>query len=107
MAKGRKIKRSYGKEKKEVITAYEKSLTIALAHQEIDLRYLGKNIVALSRKFNVRLGRTRSLFVCRKCGTILIPGRNGRFRLHRRGSMSYLGIKCLFCGEYRKVVIKE
>lgn len=100
-------KKRVGFERKEVFAAYEKSLSIALRYHEVDLTSLGKNVILLSRKLNIRLGKPRSLFVCRKCGSILIPGRNSRFRLHRVRKMSYIGIKCLVCGAYRKVVFKE
>jgi len=103
----RRVRASSGRERKEVLTVYEKALSIAVQHPEVDLKGLGNSVLKLSRKLNMRLGRPRSIFICRKCGSVLIPGRNSRFRLHRRNGISYIGIKCLSCGAYRKIVVKE
>ncbi|MEM0061595.1 MAG: ribonuclease P Rpr2/Rpp21/SNM1 subunit, partial [Fervidicoccaceae archaeon] len=87
--------------KAEVYRAFDKSIIIALKNKDIDERTLGMNVLMLSRKLNVRFDRSRSIFICRKCGSILIPGRTGRYRIHSKGKIAYLGIKCLVCGWYR------
>jgi len=103
----RRRDRKTARAKREVLRAFDRSLQLALAHGEADPSKLGESVLRLSRKLNVRLGRPRNLFICKKCGTMLIPGRTGRYRVHSERGISYLGIKCLSCGWYRKVIIRE
>jgi ribonuclease P protein subunit RPR2 len=68
-------------------------------------RSLSKRYVTLARKIGmkagVRLTRQQKLFICKKCGTLLVPGANCRVRTRSEYGTTVL-ITCLECGEKKR-----
>ena len=65
-------------------------------------RYM-EHILKLSRKYNIRLPREMKMYICKKCHSFLIPGRNSQVRL-KKGKIV---IKCLKCGSYKRYIYKK
>lgn len=68
-------------------------------------RTLSKRYVELARKIGmksgVRLTREQKLFLCKGCGSLLVPGANCRVRTRRDAGTTVL-ITCLECGQKKR-----
>ncbi|MGA8904523.1 MAG: ribonuclease P protein component 4 [Candidatus Bathyarchaeia archaeon] len=68
-------------------------------------RVLSKRYVELARrigmKAGVRLPREEKLFICKRCGHLLIPGANCRVRTRAEFGTTVL-ITCLECGTKKR-----
>ncbi|MGD0423020.1 MAG: ribonuclease P protein component 4 [Candidatus Bathyarchaeia archaeon] len=66
---------------------------------------LSKRYVELARligmKSGVRLPRNSKAFICKQCGTLLVPGRNCRVRIRSDTGTTVL-ITCLGCGHKKR-----
>jgi len=68
-------------------------------------RALARRYVALARRIGMRTGvripRSKKRFLCKCCGSPLIPGRNCRVRLRTKG-WPILIVTCLGCGALKR-----
>ncbi len=69
-------------------------------------RKLVMHALRFSMKTNVRIPRDRKYYICKKCGSYLIPGKNATVRLHVKGRKSYITIRCLTCGAIKRMPYK-
>lgn len=73
-------------------------------------RELAKRYVALARRIGMRTGvripSTKKRFLCKRCGSPLIPGRNCRVRLRTKG-WPILIVTCLSCGALKRFPASE
>jgi len=76
---------------------YKDELDLANRYVEIALK--------ISRKVRVRIPREYRLLYCRKCGSLLIPGRTSLVRV-RNYRERHLSIKCLNCGRIIRKPLK-
>ncbi|MHA1883233.1 MAG: ribonuclease P protein component 4 [Candidatus Thorarchaeota archaeon] len=61
----------------------------------------------IAQKARIKLPRDYSRRLCKECGTLLVPGRNSRFRV-RHNRSTHLTMTCLNCGSVRRFpVIRE
>ncbi|MHA1481424.1 MAG: ribonuclease P protein component 4 [Candidatus Thorarchaeota archaeon] len=61
----------------------------------------------IAQKVRTKVPRHMSRRVCRKCGAVLIPGRNARFRI-RNNRSTHLTMTCFDCGTAKRFpVIRE
>ena len=65
-------------------------------------RYV-EHILNLSNKYKVRLPREMKIHICKRCHSILIPGKTSQVRL-KKGKVV---IKCLNCGAYKRYPYKK
>ncbi len=68
------------------------------SHRALSLRYsyIARRLI-LSKK--LRLEKNEKLLICKKCNTLLIPGKTAVVRL-KSGMLDY---KCLNCGKTKKL----
>ncbi|MGA2783870.1 MAG: ribonuclease P protein component 4 [Candidatus Bathyarchaeia archaeon] len=68
-------------------------------------RLLSRRYVELARligmKAGVRLPKNQKMFICKKCGYLLIPGSNCRVRIRSELGTTVL-ITCLECGNKKR-----
>ncbi len=57
----------------------------------------------LSQKYKVRLPKEIKMYFCKKCNSILIPGKTSQVRLKKKKIV----IKCLNCGNYKRYPYKR
>ena len=66
---------------------------------------LSKRYMELARligmRAGVRLPRSTKAFICKRCGTLLVPGRNCRVRIRSETGGTVL-ITCLDCGNKKR-----
>jgi len=72
---------------------------------------LSKRYVEMARRIamrsGVRLGRERKHFICKECGSALVPGVNCRVRVRSDRETSVV-VTCLACGSRKRYpVVKE
>ncbi len=72
---------------------------------------LSKRYVEIARRIamrsGVRLGRERKHFICKECGSALVPGVNSRVRMRSDRGTSIV-VTCLACGSIKRYpVVKE
>ncbi|MGC8585454.1 MAG: ribonuclease P protein component 4 [Thermoplasmata archaeon] len=66
---------------------------------ELEKRYVFL-MLEISKHYKVKLDKK---YVCKKCGSFLIPGKNATIRI-RKGRII---LKCLRCGNIKRYVIKK
>lgn len=72
-----------------------------LARRYVDL------VFRISRRTKVKIPRYWRRFLCKKCKSILIPGRTCRVRIRAQSSRaSHITITCLRCGWMKRYYIK-
>lgn len=72
---------------------------------------LAKRYVDMARRIamrsGVRLGRERKQFICKNCGSPLVPGVNCRVRV-RSDQGTHVVVTCLACGSRKRyLTVKE
>ncbi|HXY82387.1 MAG TPA: ribonuclease P protein component 4 [Candidatus Saccharimonadales bacterium] len=82
------------------------TILIQLAKQvAVDDPGLSKRYLEISRligmKAGVRLPKTEKMFICKGCGSLLIPGTNCRVRIRPEHGATVL-ITCLDCGRKKR-----
>jgi len=82
---------------------YELALKEAREGDESLARRYIDHMVNLSTKYNVRISREMKRNFCKKCHTVLIPGKTAQVRL-KKGKIV---IKCLKCGTYKRYIYKN
>ncbi|MCF2135796.1 MAG: hypothetical protein K9W43_01000 [Candidatus Thorarchaeota archaeon] len=60
----------------------------------------------ISRKVRKSLPREIGRRVCRRCGTVLIPGHNCRVRV-RHNRATHVTVTCLTCGAIRRFPVRR
>jgi ribonuclease P protein subunit RPR2 len=106
----KKVRNAFRKKDKRILREINYLLHLAYITESNNNNFLSRRMVEhalkLSQKTNVRIPREKKLFLCKKCGTILIPGKTAMIRLHRKGRRSYISIKCLNCGNIKRIPYK-
>jgi len=71
---------------------------------------LARRYVSLARRIGMRAGvripRTKKRFICKGCGSPLMPGRNCRVRMRAHESPAVV-ITCLECGALKRYPISK
>jgi ribonuclease P protein subunit RPR2 len=81
-------------------------ILLSLAREIVKLdATLSKRYVEMARRIamrsGVRLGRRRKQFICKQCGTALVPGVNCRVRM-RAEHGTHVVVTCLECGSMKR-----
>lgn len=100
-----------GKVKDIGLQAILKLLRLAWEMESLGNSTLSKRYVDLalriSKRVRVRIPRYWRRRICRKCRTILIPGKTCRVRIKSQGRRSsHITVTCLKCGWIRRYYIK-
>jgi ribonuclease P protein subunit RPR2 len=72
--------------------------TLARAGRREESRLIVAQALELSKSTRVRVPRRLKRWICRNCKAPLIPGVNASVRLRSQGGMSYVVVRCLWCG---------
>jgi len=87
-------------------------ILLSLARQTVSSnKALSKRYVEIARRIamrsGVRLGRRRKQFICKTCGTPLVPGVNCRVRV-RAEHGTHVVVTCMECGSVKRYpAVKE
>src|SRR5438309_9561283 len=103
----RPMRRNYGKMRSAVATVARERIEILLRQaeevfpQDVELskRYAGL-AKKISKRTKVRIPQEKKRYLCKNCGTPLVPGKNARRRLSPANSR--IIISCLRCGAIRR-----
>lgn len=60
----------------------------------------------IAMKAQVRLPRSKKMWICKKCNTLLIPGFTARIRI-RCNRMTHIVITCLNCGNIKRYPVQK
>lgn len=103
------MKKKYMHEvRKELKTIWIKGIYLYKLTKKVDLLFdIGEYFKRVYEKSNARLTGPEKLFVCKKCGTLIIPGITGFYRIHSTKKNSYISIRCARCGYVRRLKIKD
>jgi len=94
-------------DRKAIAREIDRLLNLALRTEDDQLkRSAVKHAVMLSRSVRLKIPRKYSLFICRKCFSLLSTSKNARIRV-RRNRNRLIVIKCLSCGASKRIPIKN
>ncbi len=93
--------------KKTVAKEIDRLLNLALSSEDEQLkRSATKHAVMLSRSVRLRIPRKYSLFICRKCFSLLSSSKSARIRVKKNRNWLMV-IRCLTCGAVKRIPLKR
>ena len=93
------IKRDIARQRIRIL--YNLAIKYYRLDPELSNRYV-RLIQRIAKRARVKIDPSIKLFICKKCGSLLIPGVTARFRINS-GRFTHLTITCLKCGNIRRI----
>jgi RNase P subunit RPR2 len=94
-------------DKKAVAKEIDRLFNLALSSEdELLKRSAIRHAVALSRSVRVKIPKKYSLFICRKCLSLLSSSKSARIRVRKNRNWQMV-IRCLTCGSVKRIPLKR
>jgi RNase P subunit RPR2 len=94
-------------DKKAVAKEIDRLFNLALSSDDEQLKRSAiRHAVMLSRSTRVRIPKKYSLFICRKCFSLLSSPKSARIRV-RKNRNWLIVIRCLTCGAVKRIPLKR
>lgn len=82
---------------------WEQANTERLSQPDLARRWMSQ-AKRIAQKARMKLPRFMKRRICSKCGTVLVPGKNCRFRI-RHNRSRHVSVICLECGSIKRYYI--
>jgi RNase P subunit RPR2 len=94
-------------DKKAVAKEIDRLFKLALSSEdELLKRSAIRHAVALSRSVRVRMPKKYSLFICRKCLSLLSSPNSARIRVRKNRNWQIV-VRCFTCGAVKRIPLKR
>ncbi|MGM0685779.1 MAG: ribonuclease P protein component 4 [Promethearchaeati archaeon] len=102
---GRRISRGQLRRlaKARIQILWKQAKEIATESPRVAREYI-RTIKRIAQKARISLPKEITRRICKECNSVLIPGRNVRFRM-RSNRSTHLTVTCLHCGCIRRVPV--
>lgn len=89
--------------RRRVLELWRLSVQVATDEPQLAREWVG-GARRIAQKARMKLPDEMKRNICRRCDTVLIPGRTSRVRLHARGR--HMTVTCLNCGRMKRYRFK-